>query len=142
MSRLVGAGLHGMDTSILAVAVCVVAAFVISAAWYAVWGRSMGRLHPAYAAGAPARPPAATFLVEVVRNLAITLVAAWMVSWMDVTRLAEGLGLGLALWVGFPAIILAGSVFHERVPPLLAAIHAGDWLLKLLAICALLSVWS
>ncbi|TPG18128.1 hypothetical protein [Pedococcus bigeumensis] len=70
-----------MNTSFLAVVVAVIGAFVISAVWYAAWGRSLPRLHPAYAEGA-ARPPAA-----------------------------------------------------------LAAIHLGDWLLKLLAICSVLSVW-
>jgi len=50
--------------------------------------------------------------------------------------------LGLALWVGFPTVILAGSVFHEKVPPTLAAIHAGDWLLKLLAIAGIVAVWQ
>ena len=79
---------------------------------------------------------------EVVRNLTITLVAAWLVSRMDVSDLSGGLGLGRALWVGFPVVILAGSVFHERVPAALAAIHAGDWMLKLLAICGLLALWS
>jgi len=37
-------------------------------------------------------------------------------------------------WVGFPVIVLSGSVLHERVPWRLAAIHAGDWLMKLIAI--------
>ena len=79
-----------MNTSPLAVLVAVIGAFVISAAWYAAWGRSLGRLHPAYAEDA-ARPPAATLVVE---------------------------------------------------PAAPALIHLGDWLLKLLAICTVLSVWS
>jgi hypothetical protein len=70
------------------------------------------------------------------------MVVAWLVARMEVTGLVAALGLGLALWAGFPLVILSGSVFHERVPAALAAIHAGDWLLKLLAICTVLSVWS
>jgi hypothetical protein len=34
------------------------------------------------------------------------------------------------VWI-FPASILLGSVVHENVPLALAAIHAGDWLAKL-----------
>jgi hypothetical protein len=72
-----------MNTSILAVAVAVVAAFVISGVRYAAWGRSLGRLHPAYADGA-SRPPGATMGAELVRNVVLTLVPAWLVSRMDV----------------------------------------------------------
>jgi hypothetical protein len=31
---------------------------------------------------------------------------------------------------------------HERVPPKLAAIHVGDWLLKLLAVAVIVSAWQ
>jgi hypothetical protein len=48
---------------------------------------------------------------------------------------------GLALWIGFPVLLLAGSVFHENVPWRLAALHAGDWLVKLLVIAAIVGVW-
>jgi Protein of unknown function (DUF1761) len=50
--------------------------------------------------------------------------------------------LGLALWIGFPVVLWTGAVTWERVPPKLAAIHAGDWLLKLLVIAAIVSVWG
>jgi len=43
-------------------------------------------------------------------------------------------------WVGFPVVLLAGSVLHERVPWRLAAIHAGDWLLKLIAVTLIVGV--
>jgi hypothetical protein len=131
-------GQQGMNDWILAVVVSAVAAFAISGAWYAAWGRALGRLHPAYAEGA-GRGPAATAAVELARNLVMAVVAAWLVSGLGVASVGEALVLGLVLWAGFPAAILAGSVFHERVPPQLAAIHAGDWLLKLLAVTVLLN---
>jgi hypothetical protein len=34
----------------------------------------------------------------------------------------------------------AGALLHEKTPPKLAAIHAGDWLLKLVAIAVIASV--
>ena len=49
--------------------------------------------------------------------------------------------LALALWIGFPVVLLTGSVIHEKVPPMLAAIHAGDWLLKLLVITTAVALW-
>ena len=130
-----------MNASIIAIAAAVAAAFLISAAWYAVWGRSLGRLHPAYADGA-SRSPGATMGVELVRNLVLALVTTWLLSRVDVSSVAGGLGTGIVLWLGFPVVILSGSVFHERVPVALAAIHAGDWLLKLLAVATIVSVWG
>jgi hypothetical protein len=38
-------------------------------------------------------------------------------------------------------ILLSGSVFHENVPWKLAAIHVGDWLLKLVIMTVIVSVW-
>ena len=35
----------------------------------------------------------------------------------------------------------AERVFHEKVPWQLAAIHAGDWLLKLLTVAAIVAAW-
>jgi hypothetical protein len=49
--------------------------------------------------------------------------------------------LGLALWIAFPVVLLVGSVTQENVPWKLAAIHAGDWLAKLLIIAVIVSLW-
>lgn len=38
------------------------------------------------------------------------------------------------LWAAFPVVLLTGSMIWERVPWQTAAIHAGDWLLKLLLV--------
>jgi uncharacterized protein DUF1761 len=48
--------------------------------------------------------------------------------------------LGALVWV-FPAMILLGSVVHENVPLVLAAIHTRDWLVKLLHMAVILGVW-
>jgi hypothetical protein len=118
------------------VLVAVVVAFILSGIWYAVFGSRLAALHEAYA---QPRSRAATAAVELVRNLVLALVTAGLVDRVGVSGVAGGLLLGLVLWVGFPAVILSGSVFHERVPPQLAAIHAGDWLLKLLAVTVIVT---
>jgi hypothetical protein len=38
-------------------------------------------------------------------------------------------------------MILAGSVLWDNRPWKLAAIHAGDWLVKLLVMAVILGVW-
>lgn len=110
-----------------------VVAFLLSGAYYAAFASRMAELSPAYAG--PRRPAAATAVVELVRNVVLASVVGGLVA-----RLDPGAGgtvvLALALWLAFPAVLLAGSVFHERVAPPLAAIHAGDWLVKLLVVTA------
>ena len=62
-------------------------------------------------------------------------------SLIGTTDLAGAVQLALALWIGFPVVLLTGSVIWERLPPMLAAIHAGDWLLKLLVIALIVALW-
>jgi hypothetical protein len=74
-------------------------------------------------------PPATRGLFGI--TLALTLAA-----------LAWGLvNFGLLLWFGFPLILLTGSVLWDNVPLKLAAIHAGDWLVKMLVIPLIVSAW-
>lgn len=128
------------ELNYLAVAAAIVGAFVLSGVWYGVMGARMAALHPAYAE--PSGSPVVTAGVELVRNLVLVVVVAGLAEGLDIDGLGGGLLLGLVLWLGFPLVLLGGSVFHERVPPALAAIHAGDWLLKLLLIGGVTGLWS
>ena len=128
-----------MELNYLAIAVGTVAAFVIGAVWYGALGSRMAGLHEAYAE--PARPSLATVGGELVRCLVLALAVAWLTVEVAPDGVGESLLLGVVLWVGFPAVLLSGSVLHERVPPSLAAIHAADWLLKLVALALLLGLW-
>lgn len=49
--------------------------------------------------------------------------------------------MALLLWVGFPVVLLTGSMLHEGVPWQLAALHGGDWLIKLVVIAVILGLW-
>jgi Protein of unknown function (DUF1761) len=55
---------------------------------------------------------------------------------------AGGVALRLALWAGFPFVLWVGAIVHERTPWRLAVIHAGDWLVKLLLVSVIVSVWQ
>ena len=44
-------------------------------------------------------------------------------------------------WVGFPLVLWVGAILHENTPWRLAAIHAGDWLAKLLAVAVIVGAW-
>lgn len=60
----------------------------------------------------------------------------------EIDQWTDGLVLGLALWIGFPFVLWTGAMLHENTPFKLAAIHAGDWPVKLLLIGVIVSIWQ
>lgn len=86
-------------------------------------------------------PQAWKMIAEVGRNLLVALVIARLATQAGTTGWPAGAGLGLVAWVGFPVVLLSGSVIWESVPWTRAAAHAGDWLAKLVAIAVIVTVW-
>ena len=123
----------------LAIVVAVAAAFVFSSAWYIGFSRQRRELSTA--AAAQGRPPVWMVPVELLRTLVLAAVLAGLASQLRIANWTGAVQLALALWIGFPIILLSGSVIYENVPWKLAAIHAGDWLGKLLIIALLVSLW-
>jgi len=125
-----------LRVSYLAVAVAAIAAFVFSFMWYSVFGQQMAKLHAAYA-DAAATPPAWKMLVELLRNLILAYVLARFAVLLGVAGWRGAVLLALWLWVGFPFVLWTGAIIWENVPLKLAAIHAGDWLAKLILIAVI-----
>lgn len=125
----------------LAIGLAVIAAFLLSSVYYSVFGKQLSVLKPEAYAGTPGSP-LWTVLVELVRNLVLATVLAGFASEMGIDEWIGGVLLGLAAWVGFPVVLWSGSVFHEKVPWKLAAIHAGDWLVKLAVVGIIVGAWS
>ena len=128
-----------LDLNYLAVAVAAVAAVVLSTVYYTLFATQLAVLSAAYANAA--RPPAWKVLVELARSFVVASVLAGLASLLDIVDWAGAVKLGLAMWVGFPVMLLSGSVMWEKVPSKLAAIHAGDWLVKLLVLSVIVSLW-
>ena len=128
-----------VEPNFLATAVAALAAFIVSGVWYGILGSQLAGLHPAYADSGS--PSAKDVVVELARNLVVAVVLAWLADQIGANDWARAALLGFILWVGFPLIILIGSVYHEKVPVKLASIHAGDWLLKLVVIAIVVGVW-
>ena len=84
--------------------------------------------------------PSWTMLFVVVQSLVVAFMLTYFVVHLGIFDWKGGVRLGALIWV-FPAMILLGSVVHEDVPLMLAAIHAGDWLAKLLLMSAILGAW-
>jgi uncharacterized protein DUF1761 len=119
--------------------------FVLGWLWYSPllfykpWMRARG-LDPV-AAMAGAKMPGGKLLVELVRCLLLAYVLARFVALLGIASVFGAVHFGLFLWIGFPVIILTGSVLWENTPVKVAAIHAGDWLVKLLVIPIIVTLW-
>ncbi len=129
----------------LAVLVAAVVVFILGWLWYSPllfykpWMRLRG-LDPD-AAMAGAKMPGGKLVLELLRCLVLAYVIARLVALLGVSSWMGGVHFGLLLWIGFPLILLTGSVLWDNVPWKVAAIHAGDWLVKLLVIPIIVSVW-
>ncbi len=128
------------DINILSVLVSTIGAFILSGIWYATLSGQLATLSKAYAN--ESKMPAWEIGIELLRSLCVAIVVAILFSKMGVSELSDSLVYGLALWLAFPVVLLVGSVIHEKVPAKLAAIHAGDWLIKLLLITSIITVWN
>jgi hypothetical protein len=74
--------------------------------------------------------------------LVTSLVLAHVVDWSESDSLVDGLRIGLWVWLGFVATVLAVNTYFSGRPRTLWAIDAGYQLLSLLAMGAILAVWS
>jgi hypothetical protein len=117
----------------LGIAVAAVAAFVLSSTYYTLVTplevRALGGSAPDRGRPAPWK-----VLTELARTAVVAAGFGWIAARADVLTLPQSLLLALVLWVAFPVVLLTGSVTWERVPAVTAAMHAGDWLLKLLLV--------
>ncbi len=124
-----------------AVVAAAVAAFVAGSVWYTIFANTwmdLRGIDPATAADMGT--PVLAMLFVVVQSLVVAFMLAYFVVHLGIVDWKGAVRLGALVWI-LPASILLGSVVHEDVPLMLAAIHAGDWLVKLLLMSIILGVW-
>ena len=129
------------DLNLLAVATAPAGAVGLSAAGDVARAEQRAAGRPPAAAAAGDSVPPWTIAPELLRTLVAVTVVAGLAANTGTDDWRGGLWLGLALWVGFPLVLWAGAMLHERASWRLAAIHAGDWLVKLLVVSVIVSVW-
>ena len=126
------------ETSLLLITGSALAAFFASFAWYIIFAKQRANVSGVDAT----RPGPIKIAGEFVKNIVLAIVVSYFVSSLGIDTWLKMLHLVLILWIGFPALILISSVMYEKVPLKLAAIHAGDWLLKLLLMISILGFWN
>jgi hypothetical protein len=126
-----------------AVIVTTLAAFAFSSVYYMVFGKARMKLL-ANEPGATAdvsKVPVWKVLLELVRSFVVTLVMAHVIVLARIAGWLDAAQLSIWIAIGFPVMILMGSVTWDKRPWKLAAIHGGDWIIKLLLIAVILGVW-
>jgi Protein of unknown function (DUF1761) len=126
----------------MAIAAATVVAFIEGSLYYSplmfgpLWMRLSG-MDPSTAA----KVSPWAVVGEIARDFVLTYVVARLVARLSEANWKSAAGLGLWLWIGFPLMLLSGSVMWQGVSWKSAAIHAGDWLVKLLLITAIVGGW-
>lgn len=129
-----------MTVNFAALAVCVAAVFVASSIWYMVFGKLRAQLL-GVDSKKEQRPKLKNILLELLRTFIVALVFAIILSEQKDTSLQASILLGIRLWLAFPFILLTGSIMWDNVPVKLAAIHSGDWFVKLGLIALIIGAW-
>ncbi|MFG1688011.1 DUF1761 domain-containing protein [Nonomuraea sp. NPDC049269] len=127
--------------SVISVVVASIVVFVLSSAYYALLTPTEKRLLGERAPDRGDRPPPLKILLELARSLVVAAVISGLARYAGLTDVRSAVVLGLVLWVGFPAVLLTGSMMWEKTPAVTAALHAGDWLIKILATSAIVGAW-
>lgn len=127
--------------SVISVIAASIVAFVLSSTYYALLTPTEKRLLGERAPERGDRPPPPKILLELARSIVVATVIAGLARYAGLTGISQVLILGLVLWAGFPAVLLTGSMMWEKTPAVTAALHAGDWLIKILAISAIVGAW-
>lgn len=135
----IGKGSEMIQLNYAAVVVAAVAAFAAAFGYYVVFGGQLAEAGGA--ATGTTQPQPWVMLVEFARSLVVAIVVGGLAARIGIDGWAGATALGIALWIGFPFVLWVGAIIHENVPVRLAAIHAGDWLVKLLIIAVIVGVW-
>jgi Protein of unknown function (DUF1761) len=128
------------DINAFAVLVAAIVVLLLGSAYYAVFAAAWAHLSGAGAR--ESRPKPRKLGLELLRALILASVVAGLASHARISDAGGGLLLGAALWIGFPFVLWTGAIMWENTPWRLAALHAADWLVKLLVVAVIVSVWQ
>jgi hypothetical protein len=81
-------------------------------------------------------------LLAPLRELIVAYVLAQLLVRLAITSWRGAASLALGLWFAFHAVGMAGAVIWDHMPWALGAVHAGDWLMKMLLMAIMLRAWT
>ena len=115
------------------------AAFILSIFWYSpilfggIWQKYRHDPNPAI--------PEWTMGFAPLREIIASFVVAYCIVRLKLDDWRQAAKLMLLLWVAFHAVGMAGAVLWDNMKWELGAVHAGDWLMKMLFMGITLTIW-
>lgn len=125
----------------IAIVVAALVAFVGSFVWYMVFGKELATVSKAFAESQQQNRQPWKMLFVFGEHIVIALVLAYLVARAGIVGWTDAALLGFLLWLGLSAMQWLSSIVYEKEPVKKAAIHAGDWLVKLIVIAVIVGVW-
>jgi hypothetical protein len=128
-----------MKLNYWAVATTGILAFLLSMCWYSpvLFGNIWLRYRHAPNAAIPQWTMAFAPLRELIASFALAklIVLLQLADWKKTTNLM------LLLWLAFHAVGMAGAILWDNMQWQLGAVHAGDWLMKMIFMGMALTAW-
>jgi hypothetical protein len=123
----------------LAVIVATVAGIIVGFVWYAppVFGRRWARVS-GIELPQPGQAQPTTYIAAIVVALVTAYVLAVLIRGLGAATLADGAIVGAVVWLGFVATWLASGVFFERRSTEWWAINAGQAIVSLVIMGAII----
>jgi Protein of unknown function (DUF1761) len=134
--------MQDVDLNWLAIIVAAIIPMVLGALWYSPilfadrWMQAVGRT------GEELGDSALGYLLSAVGAFLSAYVLARIIKWAEVDDLGNGILVGLLVWVGFVATVLAVTTYFGGRPRMLWLINAGYQLVALVLMGALLGAWD
>ena len=127
----------------LAVVVAALANYIIGAIWYAAlfrkaWTRLSGNAEMKVSVLSVVLALIGALLTSFILDHALIFAN----SYLKTSGVAGGLMVGFLNWLGFIAPVTIGVVIYEKKPWLLWFLNNGYWLLSLLVMGVILSLWT
>lgn len=121
---------------VLTVGIC---AFLLSVFYYSslvfgpIWNRYRSKDAP---------PPNWTFAFAPLREIIVSFVLLFLIQRLSLVDWKKSTGLILLLWFAFHAVGMAGAVLFDNMAWQLGLVHAGDWLMKMILMGIVLTLWN
>lgn len=127
------------EINFLVVPIIGIAAFSLSGLWYS--SLVFGKIWKLYRLVPNPDIPRWTIIVAPLRELSVCYVIAYLIVRMDIKDWKVTARLMLMLWFAFHAVGMAGAILWDNMQWQLGAVHAGDWLMKMLFMGITLTLW-
>ena len=115
-------------------------AFILSLIWYSPL--VFGKIWMEYRNAPVQSSPAWTMAFAPLRELIAAYVLALLITRLMINDWKKAVKLILLLWLAFHAVGMAGAIIWDNMPWQLGMVHAGDWLMKMIFMAVVLSLWQ